>query len=92
MGKAGDNSARNQTLFDKNRSHHFKFGDGSQKEEMMTVAKEQYDFKGNAMSIRSSLDTSLKQDLKNHHINMGSHTVEYQTSYLHVNPNQVSNA
>ncbi|CDW73675.1 UNKNOWN [Stylonychia lemnae] len=87
----GDKEMATKSIIEKNRNPHFKFGDGLS-HDMTSVSKQQFDYKGNASEIRGFLDESRKQDLKQHHFAMGSHTTEYQTSnQKQLNTDQTNN-
>lgn len=66
-------SAQRDTLIkqmiDKNRSPHFKFSDhpSSTKEEMTSIMKSQYDYKGNSVNCRGYMDPAVMADLRAHH-------------------------
>ena len=53
-------------MIDKFKTPHFTLGDG-QSQELTTVMKSQYDYKGNPAEIRQTLDENTKKDLKQHH-------------------------
>lgn len=66
-------SAQRDTLIkqmiDKNRSPHFKFSDhpSSTKEEMTSIMKSQFDYKGNSVNCRGYMDPAVMADLRAHH-------------------------
>lgn len=81
-----DNAYKN--MIEKNRSPHFKFGDGTS-QELQTVNRAQYDYKGNPVEIRQTLDENVKLDLKQHHFQYGSHQTDFlQSSKVPINQNQ----
>lgn len=44
---------------------------------MTTVSQAHYGYKGNASTIRSSLDDDMKKDLKASHFRIGSHPNDF---------------
>lgn len=72
----GDYGGRNKSIVDKNRAHNFQLGDG-QVIESTSVSNSTFDYKGNPMLIRGSMNEEKKSDLKTHHFQMGSHDNQY---------------
>ena len=68
----------NKELIEKNRAHNFQLGDSNQIPNT-TVSRATYDYKGNPMTIRQTLDENQKSDLKAHHFQMGSHPRDFTT-------------
>lgn len=67
----------NNEVMEKNRGQNFKFGDKGMMEKE-SVTKSTYDYKGNPMLIRQTLNEAQKSDLRAAHFQYGSHENDYK--------------
>ena len=70
-----------KTYDNKNKNQSFKIGDGQQ-QLAESISKSEFDYKGNAMGIRGTLNEAQMNDLRGHHFTMGSHGNDFITSSI----------